>query len=70
MDVYTIFDRPEDHPACFVVRRFEIGPGWARPRAIVALAASLEAARAAIPPGLVRLARDPSDPPSVVETWL
>lgn len=65
---FTIYDHPRDYPTGYVVRRWII-----RPRNAVADAATfhrtLDRAREAIPPGLVRIMRAPDDDPCIVETW-
>ena len=72
MNCYTIFDRPDDHPGYFVVRRFIIEPGATRPTPDFWLALTLEDARRLVPDdvGLACFPRADGDPPAVVETWL
>ena len=64
--LWTVYDHPPDYPDHFVARLFadgvETNVGF--------LADTLEALRDKLPPGLYPLARSPSDPPSIVETWL
>lgn len=69
---WTIYFSPEDVPGLWCVRRFELVNGSPEPRTLYTLGptGTLEDARALIPPGLLCWPRDPSDPPSVVETWL
>lgn len=69
---YTIYDHPLDIPTGWVVREWIIGRPGEGPVAgkLVVVAGTLEAARAAIPPGLVMLTRSPEDDPYIVETWL
>jgi hypothetical protein len=70
--IWTIYDSPRDYPGKHVLR------GWAVPGEDGALSRSLDRtvhgslaeARAALPDGLVRLDRHPSDDPCIVETWL
>jgi hypothetical protein len=66
---WTIFWSPLDFPGWFVVRRFDIHPGEARPHQVGGLAASLAEAREMVPRWLHRFAPQPGDHPSVVETW-
>lgn len=70
LTIWTIFDRPKDHPEFFVVRRFTILAGKSIPDDEAHLAKTLEDAREWIPHGLVRVARHPEDDRSVVESWL
>lgn len=68
---FAIYQNPTDYPGRFVVR------GWtwtasslapdAEPTAVVD---TLDAARAAIPAGLVCEPRAPGDDPVIVEVWL
>jgi hypothetical protein len=52
---YTIYFNPADYPNKYVTRRFEIFPGYTVPKEIRAAVSSLEMARDAVPPGLVRI---------------
>jgi hypothetical protein len=68
---YTIYANPRDLPNVFVVRGFTIAGGDPIPDPDpTAVATSLDEARAALPPGLYSLGREPSDHPSIVETWI
>ena len=70
---YAIYDHPKDYPDDFVVRRWRIVPGRAEPipeKRPFALTRSLDEARQAIPPGLVRILPAPNDDPVIVETWI
>lgn len=71
LSIYTIYRRPLDHPSGYAVTRWQVLPG-AEPEPIETWRAtdSLDEARALIPPGLFRLARDPGDDPVIVESWL
>ena len=68
--MWTIYDRPTDHPTGFVVRRFTVTSEHGAMPGEAYTAASLEDARASLPPDLTRLARWPEDEPQIVETWL
>lgn len=65
-DVWALYARPLDYPAGFVLRRhagvFATGDA--------SYHATLTAARAAVPAGLVAIARQAGDVTSLVETWL
>ncbi len=71
LTMYTIFWSPLDHPGRFIVRGFDVVRGLSEPQPhhVFLTCDSLERARECIPRGLYCLARDPSDHPSVVETW-
>jgi hypothetical protein len=66
--IWTIYERPTDHPLHFVVRMwFGETPD---PRA--GLCATLDIARELVldAGGSVRLARAPTDAPCIVESWI
>lgn len=68
---WTVYRRPRDFPGQFVVRRhFVLEDGSTRPDADAILAETLEAARAALPPGLVNLGRMAADDPVITEVWI
>jgi hypothetical protein len=66
LDIWIIYDNPSDYPGQFVARRFQMN----RPTADVLTAGSLEAVRALLPAGLVRLERTQHDQPHIVEVWV
>jgi hypothetical protein len=65
--LYVIYRFPSDYPEHFVVRCW-YGP--VPDQEPFCLAPTLEAARAALPPGLAHLARDPNDDPAIAEVWI
>jgi hypothetical protein len=68
---FAIYNNPRDYPGQFVVRRWFIGRGeLLRELAPYAVTGTLEAARAAVPPGMYRLDRDASDDAVIVEVWI
>jgi hypothetical protein len=69
LSLYVIYDHPTDYPDSFVVRRWE----GLRPREVVAITKTIEAARKLLTdtmPDLTRLARSDQDDPKIVEVWL
>jgi hypothetical protein len=66
LDIWIIYDNPSDYPGQFAARRFRMN----EPTADVLTAASLDAVRALLPPGLVRLERTEHDQPHIVEVWV
>ena len=72
IDLFSIYENPTDFPGRFVVRRW-IAKGRrlfveARPTAVTD---TLDAARAAVPPGRVLCPRDANEQAvALVETWL
>lgn len=72
LENWAVYRNPLDYPGRFVVRRWVIVPGLPlqsdpEPLAVVD---TLEAARAAIPPGLCCLPAWEDDDPVIVEVWL
>jgi hypothetical protein len=66
--MYAVYRQPRDFPDEFVVRRWYIdrveqGEPFAR-------GPSLEAVRAALPPGLFNLGRNSLDDPVIAEVWV
>lgn len=69
LSIWTVYERRADYPTKFVARR------WLATIQLVAtddvlLDDTLEALRNRLPPGLVQMPRDPSDDPTIVESWL
>jgi hypothetical protein len=70
LTIWTVYDRPRDHPTGFIARRFEIDDGKASPTGTT-LTGPLDLIRESFTSaGLVRLPRDASDEPQVVESWI
>lgn len=70
MDVWAIYDHPADFPRHFVVRAWMLrGRGRTQPARAI-LADTIDAARAEIPRGRVRLPAMAGDDPSLCETWV
>jgi hypothetical protein len=71
LSTWTIYDHPSDYPGAYIARRFEIVAGQALATENAIVSPSLDAIRECLRErGLVCLARDPSDHPNVVETWI
>ena len=72
LSMWTIYDRPRDYPDGFIARCFVSGQGALHPMATHdVLTGELETIRESMMLcGLTCLTRDPSDHPSVLETWL
>jgi hypothetical protein len=68
--MWVIYFDPTDYPEKWVVRRWDVGPGVARPQPQVAICDSLAAARGIVPFGLTRLDRAAADEPQIKEVWL
>ncbi len=72
LSMWTIYERPRDHPDGYVARKWDIVPGTSEPvPTMIAFGApTLEAVRSLLPAGLTRLPRSGGDDPAIVETWL
>lgn len=64
--IFVVYDHPIDFPDKFAVRLFD----GAQPTNIVLLADTLKAARAAVPGHFLRVTRQASDEPHIVETYI
>jgi hypothetical protein len=67
--MWTVFDRPRDHPEGFIARRFEVGGGII-PGSIVIAGELGEIRQLFRRAGLTCIARSADDAPAVLETWL
>lgn len=67
---WVIYQNPRDFPGKFVLRPQDTSREGIRPWSVAQTFDSLVAARAAVPPGLWHLPRDPSDDPVIVESWI
>lgn len=67
---FIIYHSAEDYPGKYVCRRFSIAYNPPLPDREPAAVGTLKVCRAAVPAGLQCVARDPADPPAILETWL
>jgi len=70
LEMWTIYDHPDDMPDCFVARKFRVLPTGPEPTRELRAAGSLEEVRSMLPLGLVNLGRYEDDEPQIVETWI
>lgn len=72
LSMWTIFDRPRDHPDGFIARCFETGGGNPEPVATgYTIMGRLDLIRQCMERcGLYCMTRSPGDHPNVVETWM
>jgi hypothetical protein len=69
--MFTIYFDPRDYPGLYVVRGSAVSAGVIKmDRDPLAVVASLNEARAAIPDGLCMVPRTLDDEPQIVEIWL
>ena len=69
LSIWTVYERPLDHPEQFVARRWVATPQPV-PTDEVLFAHDLDDLRQKMPSGLVRMPRQPGDDPVIVETWI
>ena len=67
----AVYDHPKDFPDSYVARAHFVDRGrhWPSPDIFIARA-KLEEVRAAIPAGMHRMNRQPTDDPCIMETYL
>lgn len=70
LNIWTITDNPSDFPGKFVARRHVVGGASAHPTDQHFVADTLAEIRAALPSGLICIARGPEDDPVIVESWI
>ena len=68
--IFTIYAHPRDYEIGYLVREWAVGTGGAILTGRNFRAPSLQAARAIVPPGLFRIARDTEDDSGIMETWV
>jgi hypothetical protein len=70
LEMWVVTHNTKDFPGLYVVRVHEVGPGHTNPTDRHQTAPTLEAIRALVPEGKVKIERHPNDDPVIVETWL
>jgi hypothetical protein len=70
MVMYVVYKNTSDFPDKIVVRRWEIANGKVDHTPWHCTADTIEAARSAIPQGMVQVRRLENDDPRIVEVWL
>jgi len=69
LSIWTVYESPLDYPERFVARRWTINPAPS-PTDDVIVADDMSSLQAMMPPGMVRMPRQPGDDPVIVETWV
>lgn len=69
LSIWTVYERPLDHPEKFVARRW-IATQQPSPTDDVLFADDLDSLRKMMPSGLVKMQRQQGDDPVIVETWI
>lgn len=71
LPLWVVYENPDDLPSRFVSRMWLVEAGGALVgTGKIVTAPTLDAVRAMLPPGLVRLPRQDGDVPCIVETWI
>jgi len=71
LSVWTIYDKPKDHPEGFIARRFQVASGSITATEETLVSANLEEIQDELDArGFAKLARSEDDHPSVVESWI
>lgn len=70
LEMWVIHERPRDCPEGYVVRRWFVAEGREEHDRLAFYVATLERARAVVPPGLAMLPRFGDDDPAIREVWL
>ena len=70
MELWTVYDRPQDHPKHCAVRKVLVEDEGLQPDDWQLFASIQEARSALARRGLIRVPRAAQDEPSLVETWL
>ena len=70
LPMITIYERPDEFPDEYVAQLWLMRRGAPVMTGMVLRAASLDALREMLPPGLHCLPREPGDEEAIVETWL
>jgi hypothetical protein len=69
LEIWTVFDHPDDYPGEFVARKWLVFGGAYYPTHDVFTGPTLQSVRDQIPPGLWCSPRAPEDEPAIVESW-
>lgn len=71
LGVWTVYRRPRDYPAGFVVRMHQVyADGTHAPTSLAYFGPDLASVRAQLPRGLHNVGRRPEDEAQIVESWL
>jgi hypothetical protein len=66
MILWTIYKYPKDYPNDYVARQFILD----QPTQITFIENTYERLIRKLPPGMIRIPRDKTDDPVIVETWI
>ncbi|MDD3230899.1 MAG: hypothetical protein PHE09_17035 [Oscillospiraceae bacterium] len=66
LPLICVYKNPADYPNKYVARLWDVD----KPTTLVAITDSFEEIRAAKPPEMVIMQRQPNDDPVIIETWI
>jgi len=69
LPMWVLYSAPTDYPESWVARLWVSLPN-PQPTTVAIVAPTADEVRAQLPPGLVRLERQPQDDPKISEVWL
>lgn len=69
LEIWTVFDHPDDYPGEFVARKWLVFAGGSVATSEVVTGPTLQSVRDQIPPGLWCNPRAPEDDPVIIESW-
>jgi hypothetical protein len=71
LPILTIYENPSDYPGKFVARMHAVSGGGLRvANTPLGICETLKEVQALVPPGAVKLMRNPEDDPCIVESWI
>lgn len=71
LEWWVVYDHPKDFPDGYVARKWIVGDDHEGPTDVAMWSDKLEEVRDFLENlGLVKLARDPSDEPQILESWI
>lgn len=70
LPIYTIYRYPQDFPGQYVCRMFDVRAGSSNSTPYVAVANTVKAIRATLPPGVMNIGRQSGDDPAIAEVWI
>lgn len=69
LDIWVVYDRPQDYPGQVVARKWMALQGEVLATSVVITGNTVDDVRAQIPPGLFCQPRDENDDPHIIECW-
>lgn len=70
MELWSVYDRPKDHPRHCAVRKVLVEDDGLQPDDVQLFGSVIEARSALARRGLIRVPRAEQDEPALIETWV